>query len=379
MKRLASLILTLMSFAAPAWSQQDIVKVGPWITNVTPQGVSILWTTSSPSTGWVETGDGTRVYDTFAGRRSFGTFHRVDMTAKGKLTYRLGGELLLDSSNPRYPVFGDSWYGRWNEARLFDPSDTSTTFSVFNDIHCAKDVFSRLSASVDESEADFIFLNGDIASAGNYSLDEFVDFEIAPMGELPSHVPVLFARGNHEGRGIGIKDVAEVFPNPNHGDHGRFYYTFRQGQAAFLVLDAGETGRERSMLYCGKPVYEDYLNEQVEWAGAALASPEFAEAPLKVCLLHVPMHEADYDGGDNLHAWLNHHFMPLLNEAGIDIMICADLHEPHEFLPGTMHNDFPIIVNDDCVRLDFRASDGVMHIVCLDPYGRVTYNADFAY
>ena len=61
--------------------------------------------------------------------------------------------------------------------------------------------------------------------------------------------------------------------------------------------------------------------------------------------------------------------VPMLNEAGIDLMIGADLHEFMLCEAGTMHNDFPILVNDDVRRLD---------VVC-DPargIGVQMFNAD---
>ncbi len=43
---------------------------------------------------------------------------------------------------------------------------------------------------------------------------------------------------------------------------------------------------------------------------------------------------------------MNHNFLPLLNKAGVDLMIGADLHEYFYHPAGTMNNAFPILVND---------------------------------
>ena len=42
--------------------------------------------------------------------------------------------------------------------------------------------FGSLAAQVDSSATDFIFLNGDIVSAGNYVLDTLVRYSIEPLG-----------------------------------------------------------------------------------------------------------------------------------------------------------------------------------------------------
>lgn len=130
------------------------------------------------------------------------------------------------------------------------------------------------------------------------------------------------------------------------------YYTFRHGPVSFIVLDGGETGQKRSILYCGEEVYEDYLNEQIKWAREAMMEPFFSSAPMKICLIHVPM--IDHPDKDDylLQRWLAVHFFPLLDEAGIDLMISADLHEFMYCEPGSMGNPFPVLVNDDVRRLD---------------------------
>ena len=99
-------------------------------------------------------------------------------------------------------------------------------------------------------------------------------------------------------------------------------------------------------------MYEDYLKEQLEWAKKALLEPSFFYAPVKMCILHVPMIDHEDKTDFLLQRWLNVNFMDLLNEVGIDLMIGADLHEFMYCEPGTMGNRFPIMVNDDVRRLD---------------------------
>lgn len=364
-----------VAFAGP-----DEISVGPWVTNATDSTVSILWTTKSEGTGWVETADGQRHYCTYAGRRDFGVLHRVDVkgTPGQHFRYRIGGEPLKDDSDPYGPVFGRSWCGDWHSVKFLDRNAKGTHFVVTNDIHLDTISYRKLINEVDISKTDFIFLNGDIASADNYTLDKFLKFEIEPLGDYAAQLPVIFTRGNHEGRGNGIRIVGQVYPNHCPAENG-FYYTFRQGPAAFLILDAGETGERVATNFTGGPRYDDYLAEQIEWAKTALYSKEFAEAPLKICMLHVPMVDHRIKDGYHLQRWLNQNFLPLLNEAGIDVMIGADLHEHLECLPGSMGNNFPIIVNSSQKRLEFDAENGKMNIRCYDAAGHEYYNAVFSY
>ena len=347
---------------------------GPWVSETRENSLTILWTTDVPGMGCIEFEDGSRLWDTFAGRRIFPRFHSVHLTglAPGEIVrYRVCGVDLVDDSNARDPRFGDSWEGQWHSVRTFNAKDAECHFSVFNDVHMRTSKFSALAAQVDSAATNFLFLNGDIVSAGNYGVDTLAKYEIDPMGALPAGLPVLFARGNHEGRGNGVKAVAEVFPN---ADPAPFYYTFRQGPVAFIVFDAGETHEKRSISYCGSEVFAEYLYEQIAWAEKAMQEDAFRNAPVKICILHVPMIDHPDKNDYLLQRWLNVHMVPMLNEAGIDLMIGADLHEFMYCEPGTMGNNFPIIVNDDARRLQVDCTRFFLSLKMVNADGEVEFS-----
>ena len=365
-----SISICLYSFAAG-------IKSGPWTTQARPDGVTILWTSQAPGMAWVELSDGTRVWETFAGRRVFHRLHSIrikGLTPGTVLRYRVCGQDLTDDSNARDPKFGKIYQGEWHNVRAFNPKAPECRFSVFNDIHMRTEEYSSLAAQVDSASTDFLFLNGDIVSAGNYDLDTYTQFTLDPLGNLPAGLPVFFARGNHEGRGNNVELMGDVFPS---GGQAPFYYTFRQGPVAFIVFDAGETGKERSVLYSGKKIYEDYLKEQMNWAKRAMREPFFSTAPVKVCLLHVPMTDHKDKEDYFLQCWMNTNFLPILNKAGIDLMIGADLHEFMYCEKGSMNNDFPIIVNNEIDRLDFTYSDGQITLKSFHPDGTKHFERSF--
>ena len=345
------------------------VKSGPWVSEARTDRVTILWTSEVPGMAWVELSDGTKVWETFAGRRVFHRLHsiRIDGLQPGStLRYRVCGQDIEDDSNARNPKFGAFYEGEWHDVRTFDPKADECRFSAFNDIHMRVREYESLAAQVDSASTDFLFLNGDIVSAGNYDLDTYTRYTLDPLGNLPAGIPVFFGRGNHEGRGNNVELMADVFPN---ADPAPFYYTFRQGPVAFIVFDAGETGQSRSILYSGTEVYEEYLNEQIEWAKKAMKERSFRKAPVKVCILHVPMIDHPDKTDYLIQRWLNVHMVPMLNKAGIDLMIGADLHEFMFCETGTMNNAFPIIVNDEAHRLDFTCSHGHFTVRTYHPNG----------
>lgn len=371
MKRLMILLLGLMA-GMQGWAGG--IQYGPWVTESREDRVTICWLSEKPGMAYVELSDGTKVWETFAGRRIFKRLHAVQihgLTPGTELSYRVCGQELVDDSNARNPQFGETYEGAWQRVRTFDLEAKTCRFSIFNDIHMQLAGYGALAAQVDAAATDFLFLNGDIVSAGNYVADTLVRYELEPLGTLPASLPVLFARGNHEGRGNNPQLVAEVFPND---DPAPFYYTFRHGPVAFIVFDAGETGRKRSILYNGAPVYEDYLNEQIEWAREAMQEPLFSSAPVKICLAHVPM--IDHPNKDDYHLqrWLNHHIVPMLGDAGIDFMINADHHEFAYYEQGTVGNPFPMLINDDVRRLDCSYESGKLTLTMFNEAGESEFS-----
>lgn len=371
MKRFVILLLGLMA-CLQGWSRG--IVYGPWVTESREDRMTICWLSEKPGMAYVELSDGTQVWDTFAGRRIFKRLHSVTIEGlePGKeLCYRVCGQDLVDDSNAYDPSFGDAYEGSWQRVRTFDPEAATCRFSVFNDIHKQLGEYRALAAQVDSAATDFLFLNGDIVTAGNYVTDTLIHYELESFGTLAAGVPVLFARGNHEGRGNNPQLVAEVFPN---SDPAPFYYTFRHGPVSFIVLDGGETGHNRSIRYSGEAVYEDYLKEQINWAREAMQEPLFSSAPMKICLIHVPMIDHPDKNDYLLQRWLNVHFLPLLDEAGIDLMISADLHEFMYCESGSMGATFPIFVNDDVRRLDCSYDSGRFSMTMFNAAGEVEFS-----
>lgn len=371
MKKLTMLLVGLIA-CLEGWAGD--ISYGPWVTEARADRVTICWRSEKPGMAYVELSDGSQVWETFAGRRIFQRQHTIKIEGLKpgtELCYRVCGKDLADDSNARNPRFGDSYEGAWQRVRTFDPNAETCRFSVFNDIHMQVEKYQSLAFQVDSAATDFLFLNGDIVSAGNYVADTLIRYELEPLGALTAGMPVLFARGNHEGRGNNPQLVADIFPN---SDPAPFYYTFRHGPVAFIVFDAGETSRSRSILYSGDPVYEDYLSVQIQWASKAMQDPLFSSAAMKICMMHVPMIDHPDQNDYLLQRWLAVHFFPMLNEAGIDLMISADLHEFMYCEPGTMGNPFPVLVNDDCRRLDCSYDSGQLALTMFNAAGEEEFS-----
>ena len=74
MKRLTLLLLGLtMGLSCLAGG----VVSGPWVTETRENCLTVLWTTDVPGQAYVELADGSRIWETFAGRHIFQRLHTV--------------------------------------------------------------------------------------------------------------------------------------------------------------------------------------------------------------------------------------------------------------------------------------------------------------
>ena len=74
--------------AKPRTEAQDShVVYGPWVTDMSENAFTVLWSTDIPCQGWVQLDNGRRVYEYYAGRKLFGTLHtvRVEGLSRGAL------------------------------------------------------------------------------------------------------------------------------------------------------------------------------------------------------------------------------------------------------------------------------------------------------
>ena len=102
----------------------------------------------------------------------------------------------------------------------------------------------------------------------------------------------------------------------------------------------------------------------------AVNDPLFAEAPVKVAVMHIPaiLRNDSWYG----QKWACTHFLPVLNEAGVDIMLSGHHHRHIYVGAGEGGNAFPVLANDDTDRLEFEADIRGYVIRTYDQEGRET-------
>ena len=374
---LSGLIACTLVLAQP---KRPSIQYGPWIQNVTGDGFTVVFKTAEPSLAFVEVApdDGSSMYNTerpqfyqtVAGRRVHGTMHRIRVSGLQPGTayrYRIIGKTALDDSYAYGIVWGPEGNisGEISGIKTLDQSATECKFSMVNDMHGHFGRFSGLTKSLKPSDLDFFVMNGDIVSYVN-SIDTMMKYTFGPAKDLLKSVSSIYVRGNHESRGREFDKVPGLFDSPT----GQFYYMFRQGPCAFLVLDGGEDKPDSSGEYFGTADFDTYRAAELEWLKQAVKDPAFTSARWRVALIHIPTisHVSPW----YCQQWLCDNVLPVLNGAGVDLMLSGHHHRYIYVDPRQdgNQNDFPIIVNSNVDRLDFKADDKHLDVKVVDADGK---------
>ena len=379
---LAVMVLSMASMSAVTYPD---LKYGPWVQNVSETGFTVMWKSSLKNFAWVEIApdDGTpfedctrqRFYNVVHGRRIAGTFHSVDVKGlePGKAyRYRIYAGV-VDNDDSAYAVD----YGPFRRVKIagdgviktLDKNASKCRFFMLNDIHGKDENYKALTKNVKKSEYDFLVMNGDMYSYIS-SADSLLRHVFHVVPALTSSIPTVYTRGNHETRGREAHLLADFCPTPT----GEPYFLLRQGPVAFLIIDGGEDKPDTAPEYSGTVEFDAFREAELEWIKEAVKDPLFVEAPVKVAVMHIPA--LLFPDSWYSQVWLNKYFVPVLNEAGVDVMLSGHHHKHINVKKGDCGNEFPIIVNSNVDRLDFEADSKGWHIRTYDLEGKLTHSYD---
>ena len=359
--RCLRVILLFASLVFSAVAAASNLLYGPWVCNVTEDGFTVLWVTEKPSLDYVEIApaDGSafdgqyreKYYQTSHGRRTAGTYHcvRIDSLQPGtEYRYRISGKVVEDDSNIyriNYGHLRQISARRDHCVRTLDSKAEVCRFSMMNDIHGNDKVYADLAAGIDLKNTDFLVLNGDMVSNAK-QIDTVIKHMVLPVQQQLERLPLFYARGNHEGRGADFDKLYDMFPTST----GQFYYSFRQGPAAFVVLDAGEDKPDSHHEYGGTADYDAYRQAQTQWLLKAVKDESFASAPMKICIIHIPT--LAFRSSWYAERYITEHWVPILEKAGLDLALCAHHHKWRVIGAGEHGKNYPLLVNSDKERMD---------------------------
>ena len=183
-----------------------------------------------------------------------------------------------------------------------------------------------VAAALSYGDIDFLILNGDIPDHSGNPENILTVYEIASK-ITKGNIPVVFARGNHDMRGLYADRFCDLVASNN----GASYYTFRLGQIWGIVLDCGEDKDDQHEAYGHTICCNAFRKKQISFIEGVIknkANEYEAEGILyRIVICHNPfteMLEYPHDiEKDVFELWAR-----LLREnVKPDLMLCGHLHE----------------------------------------------------
>lgn len=300
--------------------------------------VSIVWGVNDTSTGWVEYGEtdalGHLAFPDAQGLRPMdAVVHKV----------RIEG--LRPNTRYHYRTVSvpiaflgpyDIRRGRPFESAVhtFTTADEGAggrvRFGVINDTHELAETVHALFSRLREQPTDLLFWNGDMFD------DIASDTQMAERLLYPSTIayaastPVYFSRGNHDVRGAAARSLGRFLETPG----GQYFYSFRQGPIAFVVLDTGEDKTDDHPVYAGLGSFDAYRSMQAAWLAGELKKDHVRTAPFRVVIAHIPLYSTRptqaHGGADARAKWHQH-----LVDGHVDLLITGHTHRFAYMAPDT--------------------------------------------
>lgn len=260
-------------------------------------------------------------------------------------------------------TFGDTLLSDTYRFQTFKSDMDHVNFTVFCDIHDRAYKLAKYLNSNDIEKQDCYFLNGDILGHIEEERQLYSSFIDTCVSRFASQKPFFYARGNHETRGQFARQLKKYLDFSD----DEFYYAQTIGPARFVVLDGGEDKPDDSKEYSGLVDFDPYRLKELEWLKKEVASEEFKNAGFKIVIIHMPIikNKKNWYGM----AFLAEHFGPVLQDAGIDLMISGHTHKNVWIEAGKSGFEYPVMissnnhfieaeVNGKEIRLKLKGLDG---------------------
>ncbi|MBQ4288184.1 MAG: metallophosphoesterase [Bacteroidales bacterium] len=379
---------TAKATVSEASVQPSTVKLvcGPYLQNVKSDGFTVMWISDIDALGWVELApdDGTNFYYTDrpkyydmtgAGINPLSKIHTVRITGLQPGTryrYRIMMKGLRAFNGERDITFTKPFGANVYSANppvvtTLEESYDKLHVAIVNDVHADAEGFRNLFKD-SRGKYDFVVFNGDMTSVINEETHMAV--YVRPASELfADETPLYVVRGNHEFRGLFSSDWLKWFQTPT----GMPYYTFQWGKFFFIVLDSGEDKPDNDIEYQGMLSMDQYLREQADWLKGVTRSEAFRNASVRIVFSHIPPRLKHWHGNKNVCEL----FVPILNEAGIDLMVSGHEHNYSLCLAGTSNANFPVLVNDNLELMVMDIDGKTISFKTSDPSGTQTHKGSF--
>jgi predicted phosphodiesterase len=368
-------IILLMGSTQWIYAQNLEITHGPYLQYLTSNEVTISWSTSKNCISWVEyfEDNGSNFYqkerkktfDSADGLKNINTLHSVtleNLNPATKHAYRIYSK----------EVYNNRDFGNTVATKVYkrEPLYFTTQplkkeqilVSVLSDMHEQAAKVSSLLKGVEWDKTDFVLLDGDFMDSFELESDLYDGILDTCVEVFAKEKPLVIVRGNHETRGKMAHELKNYFYFPEN----KYYYTYSLGTTLFIILDSGEDKADSDIEYSGFADFDAYRSEQRKWLSEVVKSKAFKNAEHKIAFMHIPPY--DDNRGQEWHGVLEvrNKFVPILNRAGIDLMVCGHTHHYSFQAPNDDENNFPILVADNKTRFDLSIDKSGIKVIGID-------------
>lgn len=342
------LVFTLKSTSQVIDNENLKITHGPYLQNLGAEGVTIIWTTNRPAIPGViltgSSGEKRIVRNSNDGIiNGGGTLHkvRIDGLEPGRsYKYSLSSVQILKYQ--AYKIYyGDTLTRKAESFTTPSSKSESIKFLVINDVHENSAKLGSYLRNSKVADKNFCFFNGDMVDYLQNNNQLFKGFIDTATAYFASGKPFYYVRGNHETRGYRARNLKNYFDFKD----DRFYYSFDNGPVHFIVLDCGEDKPDNNRYYYGLADYDSYRLQELEWLKEEVKSDAFRNAKWKIVVVHMPViKEEKPDYGMK---FLADNFGPVIQSAGIDLMISGHTHRNTFYESAKSGFGYPVLVNSN--------------------------------
>ena len=202
-------------------------------------------------------------------------------------------------------------------------------------------------------DLDLLVMNGDMVQ--DCRNPEYIAAPYQISGAVTKgEIPVLYARGNHDLRGVLAEKYAEMTPSM----HGKTYYSFRLGPLWGIVLDCGEDKTDDHPAYgntvCCHPFRlreTEYLKKVAEFPDTEYNGPGVR---FRIVLSHVPFPQTEPPPFDIEIPLYTEWCRILKTKIKPDLMLSGHVHRCYVIRPGDQRDHkgtpCPIVVGSHLDR-----------------------------
>lgn len=379
-KSITLVLLIIVQFSFGAEGEKLKINHGPYLQNVSQTGANILFSTEGlvvPGIILFEEGKAERIIkNSNDGLYHVGKgVHNIKISGLKPGTnygYKAFGIEVLDFG-PYKCVFGDTVFTSQCTFTTLDLNKKEVAFTVFCDVHDEPAKIGKCMEKIKVGEQDFIFLNGDIMGYVHEEVQIYESFIDTCVSRFAQNVPFVFVRGNHETRGACAQHLKKYLGLANDS----YYHAFSHGPARFIILDGGEDKPDNDIEYSGLVDFDTYREQQLNWLKQEVNSEEFRRAAAKIVIIHMPIikDKNNWYGMDQL----AQHYGPVLDNAGIDLMICGHMHKNMWIAPGKTGFNYPVMVCSNNDFMEVKLDSKKLNLKIKDKEGQLVYTQSIVF